>query len=152
MGGWDEEVFFARYQAGVLLVESDWPRAMATLIAAWEMRPQRLEPLQVLSAQLRTRGHYETAHLFALRGVDRPQTTDMLFVAHWVANWGMLFELSITAYWVGALELALATCQRLLERDDLTELHRSQTLNNLRECEQAIARRAVQGVAGHSTR
>lgn len=152
MGGWEEEAFFARYQAGVLLVEVDWPRAMATLIAAWEMRPQRLEPLQVLSAQLRTRGHYGTAHLFAQRGVDRPQPADMLFVATWVGAWGMLFELSITAYWVGDFELSQACCQRLLERDDLPELHRSQTVDNQREATNAIARRAVQGVANRAPR
>lgn len=143
MTGWDEERFYAMFQAGALLADSDWPRAMTTLIAAWELRPQRLEPLQALSANLRVRGAYEAAHLFARRGIGCPQPPDALFVATWVYDWGMLFELSITAYWVSELATALAACEELLARDDLPGLHRKQTEHNRRVCLDAIARRAV---------
>ena len=143
MDGWDEETFYARYQAGLLLVDLDWPRAMAALIDAWQMRPARIEPLQALSANLRVHGSYEAAHLFATRGLGRPQPSDGLFVASWVYDWGMLFELSITAYWVGQPGAALNACDTLLARDDLPELHRSQTEHNRRACIDAIARRAV---------
>lgn len=53
----------------------------------------------MLSANLRVRGCYEAAHVFALRGVGRPQPPDGLFVTSWIYDWGMLFELSITSYW-----------------------------------------------------
>lgn len=143
MPGWDEERFYAKFQAGTLLADSDWPRAMATLIAAWELRPQRLEPLQALSANLRVHGSYEAAHLFARRGIGCAEPPDALFVASWVYDWGMLFELSITAYWVSELTMALAACDALLARDDLPALHRGQTEHNRRACIDAIARRAV---------
>jgi tetratricopeptide (TPR) repeat protein len=145
MEGWDEETFYARFQAGLLLVDSDWPRAMATLIDAWEMRPERLEPTQALSANLRVRGSYEAAHLFAVRGAGRAQPADGLFVASWIYDWGMLFELSITAYWVGDLATSRAACEELLARDDLPDLHRRQTEHNRRACIEAVARRAVDG-------
>jgi tetratricopeptide (TPR) repeat protein len=150
MPGWDQETFYARYQAGRLLADHDWPAAMASLVEAWELRPHRLEPLQVLSAGLRVRGAYATAHLFAARGVDRPRTADSLFVADWVYDWGMLFEFSITAYWTGDLRGSRAMCERLLERDDLPALHRSQTEHNRQACIDATARRAVDGLATRS--
>jgi tetratricopeptide (TPR) repeat protein len=143
MDGWDEETFYARYQAGLLLVDVDWPRAMASLLDAWELRPARLEPVQALSAGLRVHGSYEAAHLFAMRGAGRPQPPDSLFVASWVYAWGMLFELSITSYWVGEPASALAACDELLARDDLPDLHRGQTEHNRRACIDAIARRSV---------
>lgn len=143
MPGWDEERFYATFQVGALLADRDWPRAMTTLIAAWELRPQRLEPLQALSANLRVRGSYEAAHLFARRGIGCAAPPDALFVASWVYDWGMLFELSITAYWVSELTMALGACDALLARDDLPELHRGQTEHNRRACIDAIAQRAV---------
>jgi tetratricopeptide (TPR) repeat protein len=143
MDGWDEETFWARFQAGALLADEDWPRAMATLIDAWQLRPQRMEPVQALSANLRVRDAYEAAHAFALRGLGRPQPPDSLFVASWVYDWGMLFEVSITSYWVGELERARAACEELLARDDLPDLHRAQTEHNLGVAVDAIARRAV---------
>lgn len=32
--GWDEESFYARYQAGLLLVDVDWPRATTARLEA----------------------------------------------------------------------------------------------------------------------
>jgi len=147
MAGWAEETFFARFQAAALLVDTDWPRAMAGLVAAWEQRPQRLEPLRLLSAQLRLRGEYETADLFARRGLGVARPPDELFVAEWVYAWGMTFERSITAYWVGDFAVSLACCDELLRRDDLPPLHREQTEHNRRVAADAIARQAVYGSA-----
>jgi hypothetical protein len=142
--GWDEETYYARYQAGVLLSESGaWPQAMHELMAAWELRPGRLEALQALSAGLRVQGHYRSAHRFATAGLEVPPTDDHLFVAHWIHDWGMLFEYSITAYWVGDLAGALDACDRLLARDDLFDVHREQTVSNRRLCLAAIEREAA---------
>lgn len=140
LDGWDEETFQAQLQAGLLLVDLDWPRAMEALIKAWELRPTRAEPLQALSAQSRVRGMYHTAHLFACRGLDMPAPPDQLFVAHWIYAWGMSFEYSITSYWIGDHRTSLRACEELLERDDLLPLHREQTLANRREAQGAIAR------------
>jgi tetratricopeptide (TPR) repeat protein len=145
MTGWDEETFYARFQVGALLVDRDWPRAMTNLIAAWELRPGRLEPLQALSANLRLRGEYETADLFARRGLDVAMPADELFVATWVYDWGMLFERSVTAYWTGDVPAGLAACHALLARDDLPSLQRQQSEHNRQACVDAIARSAVYG-------
>jgi len=50
MGGWAEEVYWAHYQAGVLLVEHvSFQQGAHHLLAAWESRPCRVEALRALA-------------------------------------------------------------------------------------------------------
>jgi len=50
MGGWAEEVYFARYQAGCLLAEHiSFQQGAHHLLAAWESRPTRTEALRALA-------------------------------------------------------------------------------------------------------
>lgn len=142
MGGWPEEVFYSLYQSGILRDQlGDWPSAMATLIRAWEYRPVRLEPLYSLASRLREREQYETAHLFASRGLDRPMPADVLFVHPSVWRWGILFEFSISAYWTGDARAALRACDRLLAIGELPDVYRRQTLANRRFCVDRVEQR-----------
>jgi tetratricopeptide (TPR) repeat protein len=135
MDGWREEVFYSLYQAGVLYAElGDWPTGMSRLIRSFEVRPARLEPLYELASRLRLRREYETAHLFAARGIGRTQPDDILFVHPWIYRWGLLFEYSITAYWTGNTRDALEACNQLLALPDLPDEYRRQTLANRRFC------------------
>jgi tetratricopeptide (TPR) repeat protein len=135
MGGWEEEVFYSLFQVGVLRAEQgDWPAGMAALIAAWQYRPARLEPVYELASRLRGRREYQAAHLFAARGVGARQPPDILFVSPWVYRWGLLFEYSISAYWVGDPQAALGACNRLLALPDLPDPYRAQTLTNRGHC------------------
>jgi glycosyltransferase involved in cell wall biosynthesis len=139
MDGWDQEVFYSLFQAGVLRAESgEWPAAMAALVAAWKYRPARLEPVYELASRLRVRGAYQTAYVFAGRGLGRPPPDDILFVWPWVYRWGLLFEYSIAAYWVGEHREALAACRRLLSLSDLPEEYRKATVTNLDFCLQRL--------------
>lgn len=50
VGGWAEETFYAHYRLGCLLCEHvSFLHGEAELIAAWKMRPQRIEPLRALA-------------------------------------------------------------------------------------------------------
>lgn len=139
LGGWAEEVYYSLYQVGCIEAElGDWPRGMAALIRAFEFRPVRLEALYELATRLRQRGEYETAHLFAARGIGRPQPDDILFVSPWVYRWGLIFEYSITAYWTGDPAEALRTCDYLLTLDDLPDAYREQTIANRKFCEDRV--------------
>jgi glycosyltransferase involved in cell wall biosynthesis len=140
MGGWDEEVFYSLYQVGVMRAQlGEWPQAAAALIAAWEQRPTRIEPLHALASGLRLRGEHHTAHLFARRGLGSPRPRDHLFVERWIYEWGLLFEYSIAAYWVGDPPAALRACDRLLDCERLPEAHRRQTIENRAFCMQALS-------------
>jgi glycosyltransferase involved in cell wall biosynthesis len=140
MGGWEEEVFYAMYQLGLLRARlGEWSRAMTALIAAWEYRPTRIEPLYELVSGLRWRGEHHTAQVLAKRGLDAPQPSDHLFVERWIYEWGLLFEYSIAAYWAGDPHAALRACDRLLDHGDLPARYREQTLTNRGYCLQALA-------------
>lgn len=50
MGGWDEEVFYARYQLGCLLAAHvSFEQGATELLRAWQRRPGRIEPLRALA-------------------------------------------------------------------------------------------------------
>jgi len=137
LGGWAEETFYALYQVGVLRSRlDDWAAAVPALIDAWNYRPSRIEPLYQLARGYRERNAHQAAHLFALRALNRPQPEDILFVEPWIYRWGVLFEYSICAYWVGDPRAALQACDRLLAMPDLPDLYRKQTATNRTYCEE----------------
>jgi glycosyltransferase involved in cell wall biosynthesis len=114
LGGWDEEVFYSVYQAGVLLARHDDDRATDMLLAAWQSRPHRAEPLYELVRLLRYRGLHRTAHRYARQAVEIPYPDDLLFVHRWIYDWGLRFELAVASYWVGDVDTALTLSQALL--------------------------------------
>jgi glycosyltransferase involved in cell wall biosynthesis len=131
MGGWAEEVYYSLLHIGVLTAEKgDWPTAMDAFVQAWEYRPQRLEALYELTSRLRLRGQYQAAYAFASAGIGEAQPDDILFVRPWVYRWGLLFELSISAYWVDDFEGSVRACDKLLAMPELPEAHRQQTVSN----------------------
>ncbi|MGW0735794.1 glycosyltransferase [Streptomyces sp. NPDC002851] len=129
MGGWAEEVYCSLLEAGVLKAEEtgDWPGAMDTFTRAWESRPQRLEACYELASRLRVRGRHRTAYALLAGVVGRREPDDLLFTRSWVYRWGLLFEFSIAAHWVGDHAASVQACDRLLAMPDLPTAIRSQT-------------------------
>jgi glycosyltransferase involved in cell wall biosynthesis len=138
MGGWEEEVFYSLYQVGVLKAQAgDWSAAVPALLDAWNYRPSRVEPLYHLALGYRNRSAHQAAYLFALRGVDRPRPKDVLFVEAWIYRWAILFELSISAFYVGAVKDAIDAGERLLRIKELPSDYRAQAKRNLQICQDA---------------
>ncbi|GJF27517.1 glycosyl transferase [Kitasatospora sp. NE20-6] len=143
MHGWPEEVYCALLQAGLLRAAAgDWPGAMDSLLRAWESRPQRLEACYELASRLRLMSRHRTAYTFARTGLEQigtgpDGTDDRLFTQPWVYRWGLLFEYSVAAYWVGDLAGSAAACDRLLALPDLPESYRRHTLANREFARQA---------------
>lgn len=139
LGGWAEEAFYALYQVGVLHARlGDWQAAVPALIDAWTYRPARIEPLYQLALGYRERHAHHPSHLFALRALNRRAPDDVLFVEPWIYRWGVLFEYSICAYWVGDANAALQACDRLLATADLPDAYREQTEVNRTYCVRAV--------------
>jgi hypothetical protein len=112
MGGPPEETYYAAWRAAIL--EPDWARRAAALMAAWELRPARLEALHDLVAELNQRGQHHTA--WALASVVTPPCADSLFIHRWIWDYGLLFQHQIAAWWVGSPAFAAIT-ERLLSLD-----------------------------------
>lgn len=141
MGGWPEEVFYSLYQVGVLTDRAGRrDQAMIALFDAWNYRPQRIEPLYELARMFREGRVYHAAHLVSQRGIETPVPEDTLFLHRWMYEWGLLFEYSIAAYWVGQPSVALEACNRLLEMPQLPDSYREHTKANRTHCVRALDR------------
>jgi glycosyltransferase involved in cell wall biosynthesis len=129
---WDEEIYWCLLSIGELLVaRGDWPDAAVALEAAWEFRPSRAESLFVLAAGHRERNMYLTARLFAEKGLEIPMPDDSAFVRRWVYEWGLRFEQSVAAWWMGDDVLARSIWLELDARDDLPPAYRDHVRDNL---------------------
>lgn len=140
MGGWEEELFYSRFQVGALSARAGRrEQAIAALLEAWDGRPQRVEPLYELAWMFRVREQHRAAHMVSERGLRTPVPDDILFVHRWMYDWGLEFEYSIAAYWVGKPRAALQACDRLLANPRLPDAYREQTKSNRAYCLRAIA-------------
>jgi tetratricopeptide (TPR) repeat protein len=148
MGGWDEELYCAWHQFGVLSARlGDWPTAADAFVRAWETRPARLEAVHDLAVGLIERGRYRAAHQFTRLAASMrplPVPDDLLFVAPWVYEWGLLFQYSISAYWCQEYDVSIAACKRLLAIERLPDGHRHQTLRNAQYATREKAREAAE--------
>lgn len=134
MGGFEEEAWWAQYHAANLA--PDWPTRAVELMAAWERRPSRLEPLRDLVRELNNRGSHHAAYALAC-AADLSPCTDIGFTEPAVWAWGMTFERSIAAWWCGVPEETRALSENLLDRDDLPADVRTAVERNRGLCEEA---------------
>jgi len=136
IGGWEEERHYARYMAATLA--PDWETRCAELLSVWESRPRRLEPLTTLLREMNA-GHempdgtiqslHHAAYFLSQVPLDTlPEDTFFIHENCW--SWGVLFERSIAAFWVGRHEECLALCDHLLTLDTLPPNIRAQVVVN----------------------
>lgn len=126
MVGFAEEAYYAAYRAALLA--PDWPTQAMELLAAWEMRPGRLEALHALVRGLNERSLHQAA--YTLASVIPPLCGDILFVHRSVWDWGLKFERSIAAWWAGHPAEAAALCDELLTNPRLPDHIRAQVERN----------------------
>ena len=126
MGGYAPEASYAAFMAAKLA--PDWPTQMTELLAAWEMNPKRIEPLHFLVRGLNERGMHRAA--YALASITPILCDDVLFVHRAIWDWGMKFEKSIAAWWVGYPAEAKVLCDELLANPRLPDYVREQVILN----------------------
>jgi tetratricopeptide (TPR) repeat protein len=117
MGGWDEEVWYSVFQAGVMYERvGRLAESALSHMRAYQLRPSRAEPVCELARRFREAGDHHVAHLFASAAAPIPAPDDILFMDPDVYEWRALDELSISAFYVGRYEESIAALDRLLER------------------------------------
>jgi glycosyltransferase involved in cell wall biosynthesis len=133
MGGWDEEVYCAAFEAARLLERTgaSHPEVVAAYLNAWNRRPRRAEPLVELARLHRQRGEHAVAALFAERAVAIPCPNDILFVDYGVYEWRAKDELAVASYWMGQVETARSLAEALLASPALPETERPRIRDNL---------------------
>ncbi len=119
LGGWEEEVFYANLQEGILRAADDLETAGPVLLEAWERRPSRAEPLHALAQAHARDGDFAVAHMFASRGLEIPYPSDVLFIHRWVYEWGLRLERAVAAAALGRRDEASEDLRELLRTPDL---------------------------------
>ncbi len=141
MGGWDEEVWYSKYQIARLLeqVKAKDEAIIAAYLTAYDYRPTRAEALTRLAAFLRTRQRWPSAFLYAQAARTIAHPNDRLFIEQSVYDWQANDEFSIAAYWVGAYEQSATACRELLTGNVLPDDQFGRVGKNLAFAESKIA-------------
>jgi len=133
MQGWEEEVFTSMVEVAHLKSQLKYPleEVIAEYKKAHEYRPSRVEPLYYLAYTYRQHGDYERAYVWSKKALLLEQpTSDILFVHRWIEEYGALFELSISAYYVGFYEESYWACEVLLHQKKCTAATQDLIRNN----------------------
>ena len=133
-GGWPEEVYWSMLQVGLLECGLNKPdgQIMDRFLTAYRNRPHRPEAVMYLSEMYRKQGRFDMAYTLvkSWQASPKPAARDVLFIQDWMEEFGMTFELSISAFFVGQYQEALDACGKLLAMKDLPEDLRNQVLSN----------------------
>jgi glycosyltransferase involved in cell wall biosynthesis len=136
MGGFEEEVYFSKFEAARLGEESNapWPLVCAGYLDAYQTRPVRAEPLVALARSYRGKHAWALAELFARAAVAIPVPEDGLFVDLSAYQWRALDELAIATFYTGKIDEATALNERLLASPLLPPGERPRIESNLALC------------------
>jgi len=114
MAGYADEAYYSLYRLGVLrLAEGD---GLTVLLEAWQRCPHRWEPVHEAARWLNQCGLYQASYALSKRALARPAEPSGLFITRDVYDHLLLFEHSISAYYVGQDEESLEACKALLAR------------------------------------
>ena len=133
LGGWSEEVFWSMFQIGLMqeLLDSPTYIVIDSYYKAYLYRTSRAEPLYRIATLLRKENAFKEAYEISQKALLIKKPSDILFVEHWIYDWGLLFEFSISAYWVHRYNEALLASLLLLENKNLPSSIRTQVESNL---------------------
>ena len=142
MGGWEEEIYYAKYRVGMCLIGLNRPRGeiLEAMLGAWEYRPSRAEPLYQLAKWHRERNMFRQAAMFARTGLSiaRPQG-DILFVTDDVYQWRLKDEFAVSAYYIGDFGGSLQYCADLLRSRVVPAEHKGRIQRNLELATNALS-------------
>lgn len=133
LGGWDEEIFFSWMRIGICreLLSKPISDVADAFMRAFEVKPNRAEPLYHLSCVYRKHERPRNAFLVASQGLSIPiPQNEILFVDHANYLWGILDEVATTAFYAGRIHMGLAACEKLLAEPYLPDDQRQRVEAN----------------------
>ncbi len=114
MGGYADEAFYSLLRLGVLRLDDG--DGLLALLEAWQRCPHRWEPVWEACRWLNRKGLYQASYALSRQALEGPGEPNGLFVTPAVFDHLMLFEHSISSYYVGRDEESLGACLALLAR------------------------------------
>lgn len=133
MGGWNEELWYARYQIAELqrVLEKPWPKLMKAYLESYGCLPDRPEPLYAIASYyMYAQQDYATAFLFLQPAAHRPFNPNHLFIEPALYHWHIPLEYAVCCYHLGLHGEAVATYDRMLALPYLDAAQRKKALEN----------------------
>ena len=135
MPGWREETWHSLYQIALIeeSLERPWSEVLEAYLAAFELVPDRAEPLFRIGLHYQRRREHALSHTFFGRAMQIPAPAgDRLFVERPVYDYLLAVEYAVAAFYVGDHEAAIATNNELLGSERLPEAAVPQVVVNRR--------------------
>lgn len=124
MGGWEEEIFWAKLQIAHMLKALGLPSSIVIegYKLAHQYRPYRAEPVYYLCEVYNHEQRYSEAYqCIKERNAFDTSQKDILFKEVWIEDYGLIFQLSICAYYMGHYQESLNACDTLLAKENLPQ-------------------------------
>ena len=122
LGGWEEECYYSLFRVCLVAMQQNkpWIEIQEKLLAAYDFRPCRAEPLHIISRYLRMNNRQRSAYMFAKQAASLPYPQqDILFIDTGIYKWMCIDEVAATAFSVHDYKLGLECCKILLQEDRL---------------------------------
>ena len=134
MGGWDEEVWYSKYQIARAQHASamEWPQVLHGYLDAFQYRPSRLEPLLPVARHYRETGQYQLGFLFSRLSNEVPYPEDILFIERSVYEHALPLEYALCCAGMQLHQEAVRVCDQMLALPSLPTVL-SQTIMAHRE-------------------
>jgi glycosyltransferase involved in cell wall biosynthesis len=121
MGGWDQEIFWAKYVSGYLqqTLKMNPEEFIKSYINAFEYRPTRAEPLYRLSNYFLRNGGTNLAYILTKFALEMPIPSDIVYVETWIYSYGLLFEYANSCFELQKYKESATAYKQLLLKSDL---------------------------------
>jgi glycosyltransferase involved in cell wall biosynthesis len=122
MGGWPEEVWYSLYQVACLKqrLGRPWPEVMNDFFTAYQLRPDRAEPLWHLAVHYQAIHEYAIAHLFLTRAAAIPEPhPSRLFIEWTLYSFRIAVEWAVASHYVLDYKTAIETSNEVLRAGKL---------------------------------
>jgi glycosyltransferase involved in cell wall biosynthesis len=145
-GGWEEEVFWSLLQIAFIKhsLQFHFEEVIMSYLLAHRYCTHRAEPIYFLSEIYNQRGDFALAYacIKGWQALPKEIRKDRLFKLCWIEQYGLSFQLSLSAYYLGQYQEFLQQCDQLLALETLPENMRIQVEENKKcaeECEKMQA-------------
>jgi glycosyltransferase involved in cell wall biosynthesis len=141
MRGPSEDRYYALLNVALCQKILNYPSDMVinSFCQAYQFNPKRAEALYELANYYLQKENVFLAYLVTKKAKEIPQTTDNLFVEHWMYDWGASLLFLKCARWLQEFDEAYATLVSLLEKPTLPSSVREQLDQLYAEFPKAIA-------------
>lgn len=136
MGGWPEEVYEATYRSALFMEELKypWEEVLARFLRAFELQPNRAEPIYRIALHYRLEERHVLAYIFAKKASEMPFPTEnaLLMVNKAVYDFEALELVSISAWYAGKMNEGKKAAEQIIANSTPGEPHHDRAVRNLK--------------------